>query len=117
MDLGRLIALEAGADVANPSEMRALSLALDVPCTRFLLPSIGAHEGHVRGEGIVACPHCGYVADFLCDFPMGKDATCDAPLCERCKIPQPNGLDFCPAHAAIAAGMVATAREASGRKE
>ena len=27
---------------------------------------------------------CGYVADYLCDWPVGDGKTCDLPLCEVC---------------------------------
>lgn len=30
---------------------------------------------------------CGYLADYLCDWPMGEGKTCDAPLCEDHAIP------------------------------
>ncbi len=61
------------------------------------------------GDGVTPCDQCGKVADFLCDFPMGKGKTCDAPLCDDCRVHQGGelkDLDFCPAHALIALGMV-----------
>ena len=27
---------------------------------------------------------CGFVADFLCDYPMGDGKTCDVQLCSTC---------------------------------
>lgn len=37
----------------------------------------------VCGPDVVACA-CGYLAEYLCDFPTGRGKTCDAPLCEDC---------------------------------
>jgi transcriptional regulator with XRE-family HTH domain len=62
----------------------------------------------MQGDGIEACA-CGEAADYLCDFPLGKGKTCDAPLCWKCRRQQGGetmDLDFCPAHALIAFGMV-----------
>jgi len=28
------------------------------------------------------CAECGWVGDYLCDFPVGEGKTCDRPLCE-----------------------------------
>jgi hypothetical protein len=73
---------------------------------------------HVKGTGITACG-CGMVAGFLCDYPMGRGKTCDAPLCGRHAISQGHARDnqlrlfdeppdpeteihFCPTHAAMA---------------
>lgn len=41
--------------------------------------------GYICGESVVAC-HCGFVADYLCDWPLGGK-TCDAPLCEDHALP------------------------------
>lgn len=48
---------------------------------------------------------CRYLADLLCDYPMGKGKTCDAPLCAGCRVKQVGdnfGLDFCLAHHILA---------------
>ena len=34
----------------------------------------------------------------LCDFPVGGGATCDARICDECRKPGPNDLDYCPNH-------------------
>ena len=36
------------------------------------------------GEKITPCKLCGGVAENLCDYPVGKGATCDLELCEKC---------------------------------
>lgn len=55
------------------------------------------------------------VSAYLCDYPMGppvldhnasrdvggpvyQPPTCDAPLCEDCRVPQGEGVDYCPSH-------------------
>ena len=46
-------------------------------------------------------PGCGGDCVALCDYPVkrkGKDGTCDAKLCESCRVRQPQDRDFCPAH-------------------
>ena len=75
----------------------------------------------VHGDGVEHCSSCGVLAEFLCDFPMGRGKTCDAPLCVdhaivqgRVPLNQPRlavdetGDDemvhFCPAHHLIAKG-------------
>ena len=42
---------------------------------------------------------CGFCADFLCDYPVGKGKTCDAPLCLKCRVHVGDELDYCKAHA------------------
>lgn len=80
----------------------------------------GGH-GHICGPGVKPCIQCGTMAEYLCDYPMGRGKTCDAQLCERHAIVQgrvierqprlfddgqldeePEQIHFCPAHAAIA---------------
>lgn len=69
--------------------------------------------GIICGAGIAACWHCGMVADYLCDWPVGRRKRCDQPLCERHRVQQgeTSGLDYCPAHALAAAGLVTLAGE------
>ena len=51
-------------------------------CARtFFDPDTGQSTGFICGEGITPCATCGAVAEHLCDYPMGKGKTCDAPLC------------------------------------
>lgn len=41
--------------------------------------------------------HDGYVTK-LCDFPVGKDKTCDAGMCTRCATNIAHEVDYCPIH-------------------
>lgn len=41
---------------------------------------------------------CGYESDRLCDYPMGKGETCDAPLCQDCAVCIGKDLDLCRVH-------------------
>lgn len=59
-----------------------------MPCARtFISPITGESTGWICGEGIIPCSICGIVADYLCDYPLGKGKTCDAPLCRAHAIP------------------------------
>ena len=53
-------------------------------------------------------PGCGRTMVALCDYPVtrkGKEATCDAKLCDRCRQPQENSdTDYCPSHQRLAKG-------------
>ncbi len=60
---------------------------------------------HVTGEAVEQCANCAYIADYLCDFPMGKGKTCDAPLCEDHANDHGEDLHFCPSHEVIAVKM------------
>lgn len=85
-------------------------------CARSFFDKDGVPHGWVCGSGIVPCSTCGNVADHLCDYPMGKGKTCDAPLCDNHAIkvkrfPQNRlrlvdedneWVEFCPNHAALA---------------
>ena len=44
------------------------------------------------------CKDCGCAADFLCDYPVGKDKTCDALLCEKHSHPIGPNLHYCKEH-------------------
>lgn len=63
------------------------------------------------GEDIIPCSVCGDVATAFCDFPVGPNQTCNAPLCERHRIKQGcewQDIDFCPTHVLIAEGKINT---------
>jgi hypothetical protein len=70
------------------------------------------HEGRkgvMCGEIVVQCASCAFVAEYLCDYPMGDGKTCDAPLCESHGIEQGaewDDLHFCPQHSLIDRGAV-----------
>jgi hypothetical protein len=42
------------------------------------------------------CKFCGDIPGYQCDCPVGNGKTCDAWLCEECRIPIAENLDFCP---------------------
>ena len=67
------------------------------------------------GDDVESCWHCGRPADWLCDFPIDRRRRCDQPLCDRHRVRQGelSGLDYCPAHALMAAGQV-TAENGAG---
>lgn len=44
------------------------------------------------------CGVCGFIADYLCDYPVCKNKTCDKPLCRECRRNVGIELDYCPAH-------------------
>lgn len=48
----------------------------------------------------VESPHCacGHMADFLCDYPMGRGKTCDLNLCWCCRKHLNNEQDLCQIH-------------------
>jgi len=45
-----------------------------------------------------ACHRCGFVADFLCDYPIGKGKSCDLELCEECSQEVGQDWHFCAVH-------------------
>lgn len=76
-----------------------------------LAPAFGTMFWHEpRYSATVVCP-CGHFATFLCDQPVGRGRTCDAPLCRCCRTAVADGIDQCDFHTRtepIAAKMVAT---------
>lgn len=42
---------------------------------------------------------CGNEAGMLCDWKVGKNRTCDVPLCDGCTTSPAPGKDLCPGHA------------------
>jgi hypothetical protein len=48
---------------------------------------------------IERCIGCGAPADRLCDWKMGRDRTCDRPVCAKCSHQPAPDKDLCPAHA------------------
>ena len=53
----------------------------------FLCGDIGSH-----------CAECGWVGDYLCDYPVGEEKTCDRPLCGAHAHEIAPGLHYCAAH-------------------
>lgn len=52
----------------------------------------------ICGPKIEACPICGGVSLFLCDYPMGKGETCDIKLCDNCASEVGKNFHLCPVH-------------------
>jgi hypothetical protein len=65
-------------------------------------PFGGPREGPIfwheaRRDDTVVCP-CGHFSRFLCDEPIGKGRTCDAPMCLCCRHEIGPELDQCDFH-------------------
>ena len=41
---------------------------------------------------------CGWVADSLCDYPVGDDKTCDRLMCENCAEEISPNIHYCYEH-------------------
>lgn len=50
-------------------------------------------KGFLCGKDVVPCRFCGVLAEYLCDAPVGRGKTCDAPLCAECALPAGGSLD------------------------
>ena len=61
--------------------------------------SSGGVKYFIRGDLGPHCAHCAGVGDYLCDYPVGENKTCDAPLCETHAKEIGENLHYCPAHA------------------
>ena len=44
------------------------------------------------------CRDCNCESDFLCDFPVGDDKTCDAQLCTKHAHEVAPGIHYCKSH-------------------
>lgn len=42
--------------------------------------------GFLRGPHVQACHHCGMIAEYLCDYPVGS-RLCSIPICSECAVP------------------------------
>ena len=51
-----------------------------------------------KSERPATCSICGFVADYLCDYPVGENKTCDAPMCIRHRNNIGEELDYCNTH-------------------
>lgn len=45
------------------------------------------------------CCNCRLICEYLCDFPVGKNGTCDRKLCQKCALEIKNDIHLCPEHA------------------
>lgn len=72
--------------------------AREIEGTRMIL----CHSGP-RPKKSERCVVCGNPRTKLCDYPVGKNKTCDAPLCdEHAYRPyQQEDIDYCPKHKEI----------------
>jgi len=54
----------------------------------------------VSGEGFESkpCKECGFESDYLCDYPVGNNKTCDALLCEKHAKEVGVNIHYCPGH-------------------
>lgn len=98
------------------AQFETLMFVLGFPKQFFFRPDEppGKFEPIICGSDVHPCVSpvlgrglCGYVSDYLCDFPMGEGKTCDLALCERHAIEQSKMQDMhlCPQHSVIARGM------------
>ena len=44
------------------------------------------------------CRECSDLGDYLCDYPVGNEKTCDAPLCREHAFEVAEDTHYCPAH-------------------
>jgi hypothetical protein len=51
-----------------------------------------------RRNQVPPCATCGRRSTKLCDFPVAKGKTCDAPICDGCATEVGMGIDHCPKH-------------------
>ncbi len=54
--------------------------------------------GDLGSPSTVLCKECGYLADILCDYPVGDNLTCDRILCEDHSFEIGHNLHYCEAH-------------------
>lgn len=44
------------------------------------------------------CADCSGVGDYLCDYPVGDDKTCDRPMCDRHAREVGQNMHYCVTH-------------------
>ena len=54
----------------------------------------------ICGKGMkpIHCKECGCHSEYLCDFPVGKDKTCDAKLCDDHAHEVAPNIHYCKSH-------------------
>lgn len=78
-----------------------------MPCAQLIQE--GKVVGFICGEGIEpsdrefsTCSECGdnypVVVEFLCDFPIGDEKTCDRLLCKTCARVVGKDMHYCESH-------------------
>lgn len=67
----------------------------------------GKNVGFICGDfsldeiKLETCVECGDnhpAAEFLCDYPVGNDKTCDRVLCRKCAKTVGHDMHYCPTH-------------------
>ena len=58
----------------------------------------GSVVGHLCGDLGDHCSECGFVAENLCDYPVGDGKTCDRLLCDECSKQVGIDLHYCTTH-------------------
>lgn len=58
--------------------------------TVFITGELGAH-----------CTSCMAVGDYLCDYPVGEELTCDRPICDRHAHEVGQDIHYCDGHHAM----------------
>lgn len=56
------------------------------------------HFNFSKDVEIEQCADCILIADFLCDYPVGNDKTCDRHMCEVHSIKVSYNMHYCKAH-------------------
>lgn len=56
------------------------------------------NQMHLCGNFGPHCAECAWIAESLCDFPVGEGKTCDRMLCHQHSNPVSQGIDYCTAH-------------------
>ena len=72
---------------------------MNMPCYRAR--SDDGSEYFICGRNLdlgPTCHDCGYVSDYLCDYPVGYGKTCDRPMCEKHAHEIGPDLHYCQAH-------------------
>lgn len=53
---------------------------------------------HVCGQLGPHCAECAWIAENLCDFPVGKDKTCDRKICYQHSNEIAPDIHYCASH-------------------
>lgn len=67
-----------------------------MPCYMKDSPELG--RMFICGDLGEHCAECGWVGEYLCDYPVGDGKTCDRQLCESHANEIAPDLHYCAAH-------------------
>lgn len=70
-----------------------------MPC--YVMKGSGGGNMFICGKLGPHCAHCAAPSGFLCDYPVGKGKTCDAPLCDDHASEIAPELHYCPGHVSM----------------